>query len=42
MEEKYTCETCGKEYNILNKVAHQIFCQNKERIRSYSNIKNNA
>ena len=42
MEQKYTCETCGKEYNILNKVAHQIFCQNKERIRSYSNIKNNA
>ncbi len=40
MEEKYTCETCGKEYNALNKIAHQIFCKNKERYRSYSNIKN--
>ena len=39
MEEKYICETCGKEYNVLNKVAHQIFCSNKERYRSFSSIK---
>ena len=40
MEEKYTCKQCGKEYNVLNKIAHEIFCKNKDRYRSYSNIKN--
>ena len=39
MEETYICETCGKEYNVLNKIAHQIFCKNQKQ-RSVSNIKN--
>ena len=39
MEEKYICETCRKEKNSLNKIAHQIYCQNKERIRGFSNKK---
>ena len=40
MDDTYICETCGKQYNVMNKIAHQIFCQNKDRVRSFSNIKN--